>query len=56
METALCRCGRVLRLLNRHAYYGPSSSEVKCVGCGYVSDLCRCAPGTPEDDRDPRRE
>jgi len=31
-----CRCGRELKLLNA------ASDTPKCVGCGYVPELCRC--------------
>jgi len=31
-----CRCGRDLRRLN------PVSDTVKCVGCGFPSELCTC--------------
>lgn len=31
-----CRCGREVRKLNA------ASDTPKCVGCGYVEELCRC--------------
>lgn len=31
-----CRCGREARKLNA------ASDTSKCVGCGYVEELCRC--------------
>ena len=33
-----CRCGREVRYLN------PASDRRRCVGCGYVPELCRCEP------------
>jgi hypothetical protein len=33
-----CPCGREVRLLNE------ASDEPKCVGCGYIRELCRCEP------------
>jgi hypothetical protein len=35
-DASTCRCGRDLRKLNA------ASDTPKCVGCGYVSELCRC--------------
>jgi hypothetical protein len=39
--STLCGCGREVKLLN------PASDTPKCVGCGYVPELCRCE--TPAD-------
>lgn len=31
-----CHCGREVRKLNA------ASDDAKCVGCGYIPELCRC--------------
>jgi hypothetical protein len=44
LDGPICRCGRTLRLLNTHPYYGPASDTPRCPTCGYISELCACPP------------